>query len=88
MKQVPDENDIVYDTYGIDIVSLIRELYEKVLGSDFDTFLATLSYWWNIYAVIAIILSLLFFLGFIYAMIRYKQLSEIEQEQLRGPYDL
>lgn len=83
MKQVPDSNDIVYNTPGIDIASLIRALYERLLGSDYDAFLTTLSYWWNIYAVIAIILSLLFLLGLVYTIIRYAQLSEIQQEQLR-----
>lgn len=83
MERTPDANDIVFDTYGVDIISLIRALYERLLGGDFDVLLERLEHWWNIYSIIAILLSLLFFIGFVYAKIRYEQLKEIEQEQLR-----
>lgn len=83
MNATPDENDIVFETYGLDIVSLIRTLYERLSGSDFDDALATLGHFWDIYSILAILLSLLFFLGFVYAKIRYEQLCEIEQEHLR-----
>jgi hypothetical protein len=83
MEKTPDANDIVFDTYGVDIVSLIRAIYERLLGGDFDTFLERAGHWWDIYSIIAILLSLLFFIGFIYAKIRYEQLKVIEQEQLR-----
>lgn len=83
MNQTPDENDLVYDTYGVDLLGLIRYLYENLIGGNWDSFLDTLAMWWNIYSVIAIILSLLFFIGFVYAKIRYSQLSDIEQEALR-----
>ncbi len=83
MKETPDANDIVFDTYGIDLVSLICALYERLSGGDFDNFFEHLEFWWNIYSIIALLLSLLFFIGFIYAKIRFDQLSEIEQGQLR-----
>lgn len=82
-KQVPDENDIVYDVYTIDYERIFRALYEKFGGTDWDALLATLAHWWDIYSVFAIFLSLLFFVGFVYAKVRYSQLSEIEQEALR-----
>ncbi len=78
----PDENDILYQTYGLDIESIFRFLYEKLFGGDWDSILTTLQHWWNIYSVIAILLSLLFFVGYIYAKIRYGQLHEIEHHQL------
>lgn len=34
---------------------------------------------WNVYSVVAIFVSLLFFLGFVYAKIRYEHLSELEE---------
>jgi len=83
MPQVPDENDLIYNTYGIDIGRIVRFLYEKLTGGDWDTLLLTLDFWWNIYSVIAILFALLFFVGFVYSKIRYGQLSEIEQEALR-----
>ncbi len=81
-KTVPDENDLIYETYGFDIAGVIRYLYEKILGGDWNALLATLEHWWNIYSIIALLLSLLFFIGFIYAKLRYAQLSEIESEAI------
>lgn len=68
---------------GIDIASLIRKLFEALTGGDYNSIGSTLSHWWNIYSVIAIILALIFFVGFIYAKIRYGELSAIEQQALR-----
>lgn len=84
MESTPDENDLVYQTYGIDIGSLIRGAYEKLIGGDWEAFVNRLSEWWDIYSIIAIILSLLFFLGFVYAKIRYAQLSEIEADMIHA----
>ena len=83
MNGVPDENDLEITQYGIDIVGIVRYLYEKIMGGDREACRATLSHWWDIYSVIAILCSLLFFVGFVYAKIRYGQLSDIEQEALR-----
>lgn len=77
------EGEIIYQQYGIDIVALIRWLYDTIIGGDWDTFRETVMHWWDVYSVIAILLSLLFFVGFIYAKLRYGQLSQIEQAQLR-----
>jgi hypothetical protein len=83
MNGVPDENDIVYNTYGIDFVGLFRFLYEKLIENDWQAFMAGVSFWWNVYSVFAILLALLFFAGFVYAKIRFSQLSEIEQDALK-----
>lgn len=83
MPKVPDENDLIYDTYGVDFGGFFRAIYEMLGGTDWDAIVTMLQHWWNIYSVIAILLSLLFFVGFVYSKIRYSQLSEIEQEALR-----
>ncbi len=83
MNEVPDENDLVYDQYGLDIVGLIRYLYEKLLGGNWESIIDLLGLLWNIYSIIAIILSLLFFVGFIYAKIRYEEWNSMEQNALR-----
>ncbi len=83
MNGIPDENDIVYNTYGLDIYGIVRFFYEKITGNNWDALLQTIEYWWNIYSIIAILLSLVFFIGFVYAKIRYNQLSDIEQEAFR-----
>ena len=83
MQPVPDENDVVYETYGLDIAGIFRAIYEKIVGNDFDAFQETLSHLWNIYSVIAILFSIVLFLGYIYAKIRFEQLSEIEMAGLK-----
>jgi hypothetical protein len=83
MNQTPDENDIVFDTYGIDIVSIIQALYLKVTGATPDGgFFGLLESLWNIYSIIGLLFALIFFLGFIYAKIRLSQLDEIQVQQL------
>ncbi len=83
MNEVPDENDIIFNTYGIDFLGIFRYLYEKIFGVGWDSLAGTLQQLWDIYSIIAILLSILFFVGFIYAKIRYEQLAEIEQNALR-----
>jgi hypothetical protein len=82
MKQVPDENDLIYQQYGFDIVGIIRYLYEKLFGLDWDALVDFLVLLWNIYSIVAIILGLLFFMGFIYAKIRYGELADEEAAML------
>jgi hypothetical protein len=82
MNEVPDENDLVYDTYGVDIFGLLRYLYEHILGLDWDALVSLVSQIWNIYSIIAILLSLLFFIGFIYAKIRQNEMHHILHEQI------
>lgn len=83
MPQTQNAQEIVYTTPGIDIAGLIQRVFGSVTSSDGGTLLATLQHWWNIYSVIAILLSLVFIVGFIYAKIRYGQLHAIEQQALR-----
>jgi hypothetical protein len=78
-----DGNDLVYDQYGIDLVGLIRYLVEKLFGGNWQNVLDFLSSLWNIYSIIAIILSLIFFIGFVYAKIRFGELADEEQRLLR-----
>lgn len=82
MNGVPDENDIEYQQYGIDFVGLIRNVYEHFLGGDWHTLIDFFNTLWNIYSVIALLFSALFFIGFVYAKIRYDALHEKEHELL------
>ena len=82
MNEVPDENDLVYQQYGLDIEGIINWIYGYIQGNDWESLRAFLIQAWNVYSVLAILMSLLFFIGFIYAKIRAGQLSEIEQEAL------
>ncbi|MCR4285266.1 MAG: hypothetical protein NUW00_00020 [Candidatus Kaiserbacteria bacterium] len=78
----PDDNDLIYDTYGVDFFGILRYFYEALTGSNWDALVSTVLHWWNIYSIFALFLSLLFFAGFIYSKIRYSQLSEIEHHKI------
>jgi len=79
-----DENDTEFITYGIDLPGFFVRLYESLGGGDWDSLSLMFERIWNVYSIIALMFSLLFFAGFTYARIRYAQLSELEQETLRN----
>jgi hypothetical protein len=78
----PDENDIVYNTYGLQFD------FGKVFGflGDFDwsleEIIAFLGTAWTVYSIFAFIISGLFVYGIIYAYIRLGQMSEEQEERL------
>ena len=84
MNYTPDSNDIMYHTYGIDFMALFQFLYEKLFGGNWNVFLHSLETWWTIYSIFAIFLSFVFFVGYIYAKIRYDEIGEAEQADLRA----
>jgi hypothetical protein len=77
------ESEIIYSSYGPDVLSLGKKIV-GFFGGDWSAFLTTVDRWWNIYSVIAILFSLVFFVGYVYAKIRYAQLYDIRQAQLRA----
>ncbi len=81
MEETQATGDVVM--HGIDFVSLFRAFYENVIGGDWVLFTAKVSKVWDIYSVIAIVLALIFFIGFIYAKIRLDHLEEIEEAHIR-----
>ena len=83
MKENVIQNEIPFNPPGLDLLGIGRSLYEFVTGNSGDGISHTLSNWWNIYSIIALFVSLLFFVGFIYAKVRFGELVEIEQEGLR-----
>lgn len=81
----PDENDIIFSSYGLDI-NILKLLYDLFAGSDFsfDSFWSLLLTLWTIYSVLAFLISAGFIVGIIYAYIRIEQLGEIEEENMHA----
>ena len=81
---MPDENDIVFDSYGPDLVQIISNSLQRV--AEGDGIFSGLVYWllniWEIYSIFAFIASFIFIVGIIYSYIRFNQLSEIEMNRL------
>jgi hypothetical protein len=85
-----DDNDIIYDSYGIE-TNIFKVLYEYISGSSLNTS-ATGSWYdglvalflqiWTIYSVLAFALSALFIFGIIYAYLRIAEFDEIEEKEL------
>ncbi len=67
---------------GLDIFAIFESSYDKIGGGDWGTLVDTIVRWWDFFSVFAIILSIIFFIGFIYAKLRFDQLVEIESDQL------
>jgi hypothetical protein len=77
---MPDSNDIVYEGYQFDFVYFGRQLFD-IFGMDGVSFDAIVSFFqtaWDVYSVIALILSFIFAIGMIYAYIRYNQYCGLE----------
>lgn len=83
-----DGNDLIYDQYGIDLVGLVRYLLEGIFQSDASGIIAFLNTVWNVYSVIAMLLSAIFFGFFIYAKVRFEALAAEEQRRLREGEDM
>lgn len=61
---------------SINFVAIFQMIYDGVFGGNWDT-IETL---WNVYSLVALMLSCVFFGGFIYAKIRFDELSALERE--------
>ena len=81
---MPDSNDIVFDSYGPDIIGGITNLITGAAesGGGFSGLSQWLLRAWEIYSIIAFIVSAILIVGIIYAYIRFNQLSEIEVQNI------
>ena len=75
MQGTTGTNDLIVKTYGIDYGPIFDWFVETILRADPDAIREALSFWWVIYSIIAIFVSLLFFAAFVYAKIRYTQVK-------------
>lgn len=75
--------EVVFDVPTLDLLTPARFIYAHTVGGDWNAFLASAEFWWNVYSIIALIFSAICFIGFVYARLRFEQLYEIEQERLR-----
>jgi hypothetical protein len=74
--------EIVSVPPGIDISSIVHSFLNLVSGGDGNSIIETISFWWSIYSVFAILVSLALFVGFIYAKMLMGQLSAIESDAI------
>ncbi len=80
----PDDNDIIYNQYGIDVQAFLEFLLNKVLGLGVTpekalNFFATL---WDIFSVLAILVSFLFIFLIVYSYLKLAEYNELEAKRL------
>ncbi len=82
----PTDNDIIYTYYSPDFLGMFERAINAITGSgvSYDTLVAFLSSLWQVYSIIAFILSALFIYGIIYSYIRLGHWSEVDAENLEN----
>jgi len=81
-----DENDIVFDQYTVDILGILRAILEAFGTSDLsvEAFFAFLQTVWGIAVTLLLFIAFLSLAGYIYAAIRFNQLSVVEYDGIRA----
>ncbi len=81
---MPDQNDIVYNQYGLDVGSILTSIYNMVTGSGTSVSDVVGFFWgvWQVIAIISFILSGLLLFGFIYAKLRIAELGKLYHHAL------
>ncbi len=82
---MPDQNTIPFAPFQLNIEGLVSWVYTHFFGSSVDlkSFLDTATTWWYIFSILSFVISALLLIGIVYAMIRFAELREIENEALR-----
>ena len=79
-----DSNDIIFTSYGVDLRFFLEGLITFMGGNpvSWEGFLNFFGGLWTTFSVISFILSALCIIGYIYATIRYNQVSVLEAEMV------
>ncbi len=79
-----DDNDIVYTHFSPNFLGFFNRMSEIVTGQELGSngFIQFLSTVWDIWSIIAFVLSALFIYGIIYSYLRLNKLQEKESQEL------
>src|SRR5262249_49039427 len=79
-----DQNDITYYQYGVNVEGILNALWQLLTGGDVgataNSFVTLLLHIWQIYSIIAFLISALLLFGLIYAKMRYSELEHHQHE--------
>lgn len=80
-----DSNDLIYTSYGVDIRVFIEAAYSFFGGNPLSIAgtLDLLGSIWTVWTIFAFILSGIFMIGYIYATIRFNQVTGLEAETIK-----
>lgn len=77
-----DNNDILFTAYQLDVGRIIAWVAEHIFGIDYVGLSLSFAVAWYWFSIVSFAFSVLLLVGIIYAIIRYNQLSAIEQAGL------
>ncbi|MAZ56463.1 hypothetical protein CL653_01610 [bacterium] len=82
---MPDQNDIVFSQNSIDIVAVFKAVLKAVGFDDlgFSSVLSFVNTTWDIFVILSFLLAALLLFGFIYASLRFNELSAIQVEEIK-----
>ncbi len=80
----PDDNDIVFNQYGLDVQGLLEFLLNKVLGLGVtpESIWGTVQTLWDIFSILALLVSFVFIALIIYSYLKINEYLELESKQL------
>ncbi len=81
---MPDENDIIFESYSVDVLAIARSVYDFFTGNTigFDSVVNFFDVAWSVWTVLAYVLSFIFMAIYIYAFLRYVEVSEQETKNV------
>ena len=88
--ELDDNNDIIYTQYSPDLGRLVNFIHRLFGGNEtnLDSFLATLARFWDIFSILAFLLSALFIFGTIRAYIMINKYGAKTAESISAAEDM
>ena len=82
---MPDQNDIVYSENSVDIIAIFKALFNTlgITGESFQSVVDFVNIAWDVFVVLSFVLAALLMFGFIYASIRFGELSASQIEEIK-----
>lgn len=82
---MPEQTTVINTPFQLDLQGIVSWIYTRSFGStaDLQAFLDSAATWWYIFSIFSFLISALLLVGVVYAMIRFSELREIENEALR-----
>ena len=87
--QTVNSNDVVYNSYQIDLSVLFHRLFELITGSPItaDTIIALIGTLWFYFSILSFIVSAAFIYGIIYSFLRIAEYNEAISERLSNEHE-
>lgn len=81
---MPDDNDIVYNQYGLDVQRLLEVILNKILGLGVtpESVIHAFAVAWDIFSILAFLISFVFIAMIIYSYLKVGEYATLGQQRL------